>query len=144
MTTTDDVRAAVLARWAGSGELPKLVPGGLWFGRVPPEKPAPYATFALEVGTAKYTSGRAYLQDWTLRVSVWADEASGVSEFVQIALAWAFDWKQALFTLRSGKVIGCRPLGPSAEQAPEARSARDVLISHDGWELTVQGDRGVR
>lgn len=145
MITKADVLACVKARWDATAELPRLMPGGLWFGRVDENATGNYASLKVVPDDPKHTSTGAYLQDFEVTVSVWTTDGPGKDAAqVEQALCWAFDNRRIPFAIRGARVVRVRPVAGELEQDESLRNAQDVCLMRAAWKFTIQGNRNTR
>lgn len=140
MITQSDIVAAVRGRWLGGSVLSALVPGGVWFGFVPPAAAVPYAALAVESEDARYLSDGRYLQTHTVQAAVWSDGPAEVDAgVIAAAMAARLNNAEASLTLTGGRVVRVKPAAPRLEIEDDLRAGADVCVTRAAWRVTVEG-----
>jgi hypothetical protein len=87
MKQTAWIIASVKSRWVANAALPSLVPGGLLAGFMPSPAARPFAMIVCNPeGAPEYTTGRLYVQAYSVSIGVWAGEKVGDAGQIQSAL----------------------------------------------------------
>ena len=136
-----DAAKCVMRRWRASQTLRRLVPGRLWFGRVPDTTRRPYASLAVVPESPTHHSMGLHVA-FGIDVSVWtAGGDDALAGTIQRAMDVWFSGQQASMTMPvpNQTVILMNPSSGSMELDPSLRAAADVCVSRLAWRMLVEG-----
>jgi hypothetical protein len=137
-----EILRAFKRRWDAS-PLARLVPGGLWYGRVPDSAASPYARITLQSERPQWTSGRDYTQEVNVTISVWNLPGAGLDAFSEIveALSSTYDYQERFFPLSGGR--RCLWLEPQTSEIQQdgSQDAQPVLVASGSWRVLLQATR---
>lgn len=135
----DDVLDGLRALWAGS-RMPSLVTGGLYHGRATTSAQKPYAAIKATEGDREEFSGTAYLQRYTVEVTVWSSDAPPEMAEIRRELSRLLD-RTADLSIPNARVVHVRGRGGRLEVAAAQQDANDVLIAAGTWDVLVESTR---
>lgn len=144
MIQVADILASVKARWDRDKTLRQLVRGGLHHAPPPAVTPDPYARFVAEPEPPEWTSGKVYIQDWLVEVSLWSTAGPVDSGNIARAIDRLFNRDRPQDFLLPGpqsKVLDVAPADGPLETETATREAKDTLLLHRRYNFTIQAER---
>lgn len=104
-----------------------ILPGGLWFGKVPPATAVPYATFGVEQ-VAKEVDSKGVIETNRVQIAVYSDAGIDDGGRILAALAEAWDEDTTGFQILGVFVIRVRSETPGEEIPDQRRDSKDVAV----------------
>lgn len=125
----------------------EYVPGGLWYGSTPQEKPDPYAKLEVTEGEPQHNSGSTYLHVFTVTLSVWTRTGATETGKTKAAIGQLFNRERIAAKLtvpNADRVVDVRPLAPAGGGLEEEASYQEqvpVMVTRRTFEVMVQVTR---
>lgn len=140
-TLSYDILEAIQTRWAAISVSSTLVPGGLWYARVPQDTAIPYGIVTVEDGKKTFTTNGHFIQNFVFQVSLYSAGGPGSTHAKLLAalLSNVFDFMEKTTTLPSGRLICFQPGSNIIELDPGLRNAEDVLITKASFDVVASG-----
>lgn len=136
MVGPEDVAAGVMNRFKASSAR-AACPGGLWYGRVEEQAPAPYARLGVKATDLQRLSDKRHLRTFEVQVEVWGDSGpAGQVSQVRKAVEAMMD---GLTVPNAIKVVDVRPASTDLALDDGYRAAADVCLVTLGWRVLVEG-----
>lgn len=119
-----------------------ILPGGLWYGRVPQDVVSPYAIVTIEDGKKTFTTNGKFLQNINMKIVVYSTGGVASTSIKNIAnlMSQAFDYKNKTMTIASGKVVNIQPIQNLVDIDTQLRDAEDVIVSTFMWLVILSGE----
>jgi|688.fasta_scaffold379582_3 hypothetical protein len=132
---------AMQSLWALQSTASTVVPGGLWYARVPQDVEVPYGIVLIEDGKKTFTVNGHFIQNFTITVSIYSAGGPGASNAKTIAalVGSTFDFCDKSITLNNARLISFMPNSNTIELQPELRNAEDVLVTKMAYEIVASG-----
>lgn len=115
-----------------------VLPGGVWFNRVPEDSPLPYGTVMIEADDIAFVGVVTLIR---YRVTVRCYATPDMRRVTRIAkLLDGFDWQESKLRVADvDKVVAVAPVNPGELMDDDLmRDASDVLVSVKQWNITLQ------
>lgn len=144
-TLSYQILEAMQTLWTAHSQSATLVPGGLWYARVPQDTPIPYGIVLVEDGKKTFCTNGHFLQQFAISVSVYTAGGPGAPSAQAIAamIGVIFDFCEKRATLTTGRLISFQPAGNSITLDPGLRHAEDVLITKASWDVIASGENSL-
>ena len=132
---------AMQSLWLAASTSSTVVPGGLWYARVPQDVEIPYGIVLIEDGKKTFTTNGYFLQNFTVTVSVYSAGGPGATNAKTIAalVGTTFDFCDKRVTLTDARLISFQPSANTIELQPELRNAEDVMVTKMAYEIIASG-----
>lgn len=148
------VEAKILAGysllWQRQPNMAELIPGGLWFGRVPmvgansAEITEPYAEIEIRPSAIDHNSSAVQIHKYTVQIGVWskggAQDAGKIQEYLDISLGTSpgeakSEQLEECFGMR---MIRMQEVPGEWELDQARKDQEEVVLARAAWELTLQ------
>jgi hypothetical protein len=136
---------AMQTLWSLQSTAASVVPGGLWYARVPQDVEIPYGIVLIEDGKKTFTVNGHFIQNFTVTVSIYSSGGPGTTNAKTIAalVGSTFDFCDKSVTLTNAKLISFMPNSNTIELQPELRNAEDVLVTKTAYEIVASGSNTI-
>lgn len=134
MTGPEDVAIGVMGRWKAVAR--PSCPGGLWYGRVEENAPAPYARLGVRTAERQRLSDKRHIITFEVRIEIWGD--TGPAGDVSRARRAAEAVMDGLTVSGALKVVDVRPAEVDLTLGDGYRAANDVCLASLGWQVKVE------
>lgn len=140
-TLSYQILEAIQTKWSAATDSATLVPGGLWYARVPQDTAIPYGIITVEDGKKTFTTNGYFLQNFVFNVSVYSAGGPGTNNAKSIAglISSVFDFMDKTTILTTGRLICFQPGSNIVELDPGLRNAEDVLITKASFDVVASG-----
>ena len=140
-TLSYDILEAIQTKWTATTASATLVPGGLWYARVPQDTAIPYGIITVEDGKKTFTTNGYFLQNFVFQVAIYSAGGPGSTNAKAIAtlISSVFDFMDKSTTLTTGRLICFQPGSNTVELDPGLRNAEDVLITKASFDVVGSG-----
>lgn len=135
MVGPEDVATGIRNAWQASAAR-AACPGGLWYGRVEEQAPAPYARLAVKAADLQRLSDKRMLRWFDVQIEVWGDSGPA-GQLAQVRKA-AEAVLGSLTVPGAVKVVDARPAETDLALDEGFRNANDVCLLTLGWRVLVE------
>jgi len=144
-TLSYDILEAIQTRWTAITVSATLVPGGLWYARVPQDTAIPYGIVTVEDGKKTFTTNGHFIQNFVFQVAVYSAGGPGSTsaKLVAALLSNVFDFMEKTAVLPAGRLICFQPSSNIVELDPGLRNAEDVLITKASFDVVASGSNAI-
>ena len=144
-TLSYDILEAIQTKWTATTGSSTLVPGGLWYARVPQDTAVPYGIVTVEDGKKTFTTNGFFIQNFIFQVSIYSVGGPGTANARSIAtlISTVFDFMDKTTALTTGRLVSFQPGSNIVELDPGLRNAEDVLITKAMFDVIGSGSNSL-